>query len=85
MFVLFYGRCPTTLDYAHQRVLPTYERNQPRAPLRSIQRRLSARLQAQPALFMLKEDYRPVAERTAAARYAEPTLLCWMRQNCAAT
>jgi hypothetical protein len=29
---------------------------------------------SQPALFELKEDYRPAAERTAAGRYCEPTL-----------
>lgn len=29
----------------------------------------------QPALFELKEDCRPKADRTAAGRYAEPTLL----------
>ena len=28
----------------------------------------------QPALFELKEDVRPAAERTAAGRYQEPTL-----------
>jgi hypothetical protein len=28
----------------------------------------------QPALFELKEDRRPTAERTAAGRYLEPTL-----------
>jgi len=28
----------------------------------------------QPALFELKEDCRPVAERTAAGRFQEPTL-----------
>ncbi len=30
---------------------------------------------AQPALFPLHEDCRPKAERTAAGRYQEPTLL----------
>lgn len=29
----------------------------------------------QPALFELRDDSRPKAERTAAGRYAEPTLL----------
>jgi len=29
---------------------------------------------SQPALFELKDDSRPVAERTAAGRYREPTL-----------
>lgn len=29
----------------------------------------------QPALFTLREDCRPKVERTAAGRYAEPTLL----------
>ena len=34
---------------------------------------------SQPALFELKDDSRPKAERTAAGRYAEPTLLEWLR------
>jgi hypothetical protein len=29
---------------------------------------------SQPALFELKEDRRPIAERTAAGRYEQPTL-----------
>jgi hypothetical protein len=29
----------------------------------------------QPALFVLRDDWRPAAERTAAGRYREPTLL----------
>jgi hypothetical protein len=33
----------------------------------------AARL-TQPALFELKEDHRPLAERTAAGRYEQPTL-----------
>jgi hypothetical protein len=33
---------------------------------------------AQPALFELHEDHRPGAERTAAGRYQEPTLLTLM-------
>ena len=40
-------------------------------------RQLEARQASQPkqlALFALKEDHRPVAERTAAGRYQEPTL-----------
>ncbi len=36
---------------------------------------LAAWKAAQPALFDLKLDSRPVAERTAAGRYREPTLL----------
>jgi len=28
----------------------------------------------QPPLFELREDYRPVSERTGAARYREPSL-----------
>ena len=32
------------------------------------------------ALFELKQDCRPSAERTAAGRYAEPSLLEWMRE-----
>ena len=36
---------------------------------------LQARARAQqPALFQLKEDCRPVSERTAAGRYLEPSL-----------
>jgi hypothetical protein len=31
----------------------------------------------QQALFELREDCRPLAERTAAGRYAEPSLLEW--------
>lgn len=34
---------------------------------------------AQHVLFDLKEDRRPEAERTAAGRYSEPTLLTWMQ------
>ena len=34
----------------------------------------------QPALFELRTDSRPRAERTAAARYQEPSLLDGMRQ-----
>jgi hypothetical protein len=30
----------------------------------------------QPPLFELREDFRPVTERTAAARYLEPSLFC---------
>ena len=33
----------------------------------------------QPALFELKDDSRPAAERTAAGRYIEPTLLSILR------
>jgi hypothetical protein len=32
----------------------------------------------QPALFELKDDCRPAAERTAAGRYREPTLLAFL-------
>jgi hypothetical protein len=32
----------------------------------------------QPALFELKDDSRPEAERTAAGRYLEPTLLTFL-------
>ncbi len=31
------------------------------------------------ALFALKEDFRPAAERTASGRYQEPTMLALMR------
>ena len=34
---------------------------------------------AQPALFELRDDRRPEAERTAAGRYLEPTLLDLLR------
>jgi hypothetical protein len=33
----------------------------------------------QPALFELKDDSRPAAERIAAGRYLEPTLLTFLR------
>lgn len=33
----------------------------------------------QPALFELKDDSRPAAERSAAGRYSEPTLLALLR------
>jgi len=35
---------------------------------------------AQPALFALREDSRPQAERTAAGRYAQPSLLGWAEE-----
>jgi hypothetical protein len=41
--------------------------------LRREQKKSHARRQ-QPALFELKDDRRPVAERTAAGRYREPSL-----------
>jgi hypothetical protein len=41
--------------------------------LRREQKKAHARAQ-QPALFELKEDCRPVAERSAAGRYREPSL-----------
>jgi hypothetical protein len=36
-----------------------------------------ARRPQQPALFELNEDCHPVTERSAAGRYAEPSLLDW--------
>jgi hypothetical protein len=42
--------------------------------LRQDQRRAHAKAQ-QPALFELRDDCRPVADRTDAARYREPSLL----------
>lgn len=41
--------------------------------LRREQRKTLRRSQ-QPALFEIKEDYRPSAARTAAGRYREPSL-----------
>lgn len=41
--------------------------------LRREQRKAHARAQ-QPTLFELKDDRRPVAERSAAGRYQEPSL-----------
>lgn len=35
----------------------------------------------QSALFALKEDSRPACERTASGRFAEPTLLDWLKEN----
>lgn len=40
-----------------------------------------ARKVRQPALFELREDRRPAAERTAAGRYAEPTLFTLLNDN----
>jgi hypothetical protein len=36
---------------------------------------------AQPALFALIDDCRPKAERTAAGRYEEPTLLAFLQDT----
>ena len=41
--------------------------------LRREQKQAYARAQ-QPTLFELKDDHRPVTERTAAGRYREPSL-----------
>lgn len=35
----------------------------------------------QPALFTLKQDCRPAAERSAAGRYLEPSLLAIMQES----
>jgi hypothetical protein len=35
----------------------------------------------QPALFELKEDCRPIPERTAAGRYSEPSLFGFIEQE----
>jgi len=35
----------------------------------------------QPALFAMLEVYRPAAERSAASRYAEPSLLDWAERD----
>jgi len=35
----------------------------------------------QPALFTLKDDCRPAAERSAAGRYQEPTLLSLLQER----
>ena len=40
-----------------------------------VRRRQAARRVAQPALFDLRDDTRPVHDRTAADRYREPSLL----------
>ena len=42
-------------------------------PLRRERKKAHARAQ-QPVLFELKDDRRPVADRTAAGRYREPSL-----------
>lgn len=44
--------------------------------LRRAQRQAAQRAE-QPALFELKEDHRPIADRTAAGRFREPTLFDW--------
>jgi hypothetical protein len=36
---------------------------------------------SQPALFELKDDCRPEAERTASGRYREPTLFAFTARN----
>lgn len=41
--------------------------------LRREQKKAHAKAQ-QPALFALRDDSRPVSQRTAAGRYSEPTL-----------
>jgi hypothetical protein len=33
----------------------------------------------QPALFEMQDDRRPAADRTAAGRFSEPSLLEWLR------
>lgn len=43
------------------------------------EQRKAARQAQQPALFELKEDARPKAERTASDRFAEPSLLDFLR------
>ena len=35
----------------------------------------------QPALFEMKADTRPLAERRAAGRYREPSLLVWLEER----
>jgi hypothetical protein len=35
----------------------------------------------QPALFDLKDDSRPETERSASARYQEPSLLAWLNSS----
>jgi hypothetical protein len=40
-----------------------------------LEQRAAARRGEQPALFELHEDCRPAADRTAAGRYLEPSLL----------
>lgn len=35
----------------------------------------------QPALFALRDDSRPPCERSAAGRFAQPTLLDWLKEN----
>ena len=45
--------------------------------LRREQKKARSKVQ-QPALFELKDDHRPVAERTAARRYREPSLFSEM-------
>lgn len=35
----------------------------------------------QPALFEIREDCRPKAERSASGRYREPTFLSWLQEE----
>jgi hypothetical protein len=50
-----------------------------------LQRRREQRMAAskieQPALFEIKEDCRPVSERTASGRYREPSLFAFVGQD----
>jgi hypothetical protein len=48
--------------------------------LRRAQRDAQRSAAAQPALFELHDDCRPAAERTAARRYSEPSLLDRLRE-----
>jgi len=55
-----------------------------RAILEARRAQIEAWKAAQPqqlALFALKEDHRPPAERTAAGRYQEPTLLSLLQEQ----
>jgi hypothetical protein len=55
-----------------------------RAILEARREQLAAWQAAQPkqqALFEAKEDRRPAAERTAAGRYREPTLLSFLQER----
>jgi hypothetical protein len=55
--------------------LRTHDRTTRFAQIQQKQCRDAAEAEpVQPPLFELHEDYRPVAERTAAARYFEPSL-----------
>jgi hypothetical protein len=50
-----------------------------RALLQRRREQVAASRVEQPVLFEMKEDCRPIPERTAAGRYAEPSLFAFVK------